>query len=159
MLFRSSRKESDVPPCLAAEAAVTPVGSVTRSLTCSDGVYLIKVLEKEAAGGIAPFSEAREQIANTMQMERKDKLREDKIAKYKEGVAISYNLDQIPGLEEESHRPQEHAAPVPQAAAESSIVKPSAEHPIPTKSESSAKAKPDSTQEKIPHAPQSNANP
>ena len=47
-------------------------------------------------------------------MERKDKLMDGKISRFKEGLTVTYNLDQIPGLTETSRAPE--AAPANQAA-------------------------------------------
>ncbi len=126
------RPEPSLPPCLAAEAAALKAGAVSKPITCPDGAYLIKVLEKAEAGGFIPFQEAREQIAGTLMMEKKDKMREDKIAKYKEGASIALNLDLIPGLAE-----------APADAAPSPPAEPAAP---PT-------AGPDSTQENKTNAP------
>jgi hypothetical protein len=52
-----------------------------------------------------------------MAMERKDKLLEGRIAKYKEGIPVSYNLDQIPGLAETKTPEAAPAGPAAQPAA------------------------------------------
>jgi parvulin-like peptidyl-prolyl isomerase len=94
------KKQTEFPPCLAQDIAGAGIGAVTLPVACPDGFYLVKVLERQDAGSLIPFSEAKEEISGIMAMERKDKLLEGRIAKYKEGVPVSYNLDQIPGLAE-----------------------------------------------------------
>jgi len=92
------KKLSEVPPCLAQELEKAGIGSVSLPVACSDGFYLVKVLEKQDAGSLIAFPEAKEEISGILILERKDKLQEGRIAKYKEGLAVSYNLDNIPGL-------------------------------------------------------------
>lgn len=93
----SFKKASEFPICLSQEISKATVGAVSTPITCPDGFYLIKVLERQEAGNLIPLNEAKEEIAAILIMDRKDKLLESKVAKYKDGLAISYNLDQIPG--------------------------------------------------------------
>ncbi|HLP42704.1 MAG TPA: peptidyl-prolyl cis-trans isomerase, partial [Fibrobacteria bacterium] len=99
------KKERELPACFAAEVAAARIGAVTAPASCPDGVYLVRVLDRQETGSTIPFAEAKEEIATTLAMQRKDKLLEARIAEYKAGTAISYNLDQIPGLAENSPAP------------------------------------------------------
>ncbi|MDB5106871.1 MAG: Peptidylprolyl isomerase [Fibrobacteres bacterium] len=92
------KKQSDFPPCLSNDIAAAGIGNVTLPIACPDGNYLVKVIEKQDVGSLVPFAEAKEEISGILIMERKDKLLDAKIAKYKEGLPVSYNLDQIPGV-------------------------------------------------------------
>jgi parvulin-like peptidyl-prolyl isomerase len=92
------KKLSEIPPCLAQDIDKAGIGNVTLPVACADGFYLVKVLERQDAGSLIPFPEAKEEISGILILERKDKLLEDRIAKYKEGLTVSYNLDNIPGL-------------------------------------------------------------
>lgn len=94
------KKETELPPCLAQETAEARIGANTAAITCPDGVYLVRIFDRQEAGSLIPFPEAKEEISATLLMQRKDKLLEGRIAQYKEGLAINYNLDQIPGLTE-----------------------------------------------------------
>lgn len=102
------KKQSEVPACLANEVQATRIGANSVPITCPDGIYLVRILDRQEAGSMIPFPEAKEEISANLAMERKDKLLDGRIATYKEGIAISYNLDQIPGLTETSA-----AAPAP----------------------------------------------
>ena len=104
------KKQSELPTCLANEVLATRIGSNTPPIACPDGVYLVRVMERQETGSLIPFAEAKEEIAATLAMDRKDKLLDGRIATYKEGIAISYNLDQIPGLTESSTAPEAGAA-------------------------------------------------
>lgn len=119
------KKQTEFPACLSQDIASASIGNVTLPIACPDGFYLIKVLERQDAGSLIPFAEAREEISGLLVMERKDKLLDGRIAKYKEGIPVSYNLDQIPGLTESAKGPeptaaasQATAAPQPSAAPE-----------------------------------------
>ena len=57
-------------------------------------MYLVRVVERQEAGCLIPFTEAKEEISATLLMERKDKLLDGRIAATRQGMAISYNLDQ-----------------------------------------------------------------
>lgn len=94
------KKLSEIPPCLTQEIDKAGIGNVTLPVACTDGFYLVKVLEKQDAGSLIPFAEAKEEISGILILDRKDKLLDNRIAKYKEGLAVSYNLDNIPGLAE-----------------------------------------------------------
>jgi parvulin-like peptidyl-prolyl isomerase len=106
------KKLSEIPPCLAPEIDKAGIGGVTLPVACADGFYLVKVLERQDAGSLIPFPEAKEEISGILILERKDKLLESRIAKYKEALAVSYNLDNIPGLSDNGE-----GAPVQAAAA------------------------------------------
>lgn len=116
------KKLSEVPPCIASEIDKVGIGNVTLPVACSDGFYLVKVLEKQDAGSLIPFPEAKEEISGVLILERKDKVLENRIAKYKEGLAVSYNLDNIPGLSDDAEAAPAAAAlpasakPAPSAA-------------------------------------------
>lgn len=122
------KKETELPPCLAAEVAEARIGANTAPIACADGVYLVRILDRQEAGSLIPFPEAKEEISATLLMERKDKLLEGRVAQYKEGLAIAYNLDQIPGLTEApgASSPQPAAAASGQPAAAG---QPAAFHP------------------------------
>lgn len=109
------KKQSEFPPCLTQEIASAGIGAVTPPIACPDGFYLVKVLERQEAGSLIPFPEAKEEISGILVMDRKDKLLEGRIAKYKEGLAIAYNLDQIPGQSETSKPGDAQTAPAPKA--------------------------------------------
>ncbi|MEO7427149.1 MAG: peptidyl-prolyl cis-trans isomerase [Fibrobacteria bacterium] len=94
------KKQTEFPPCLSQDIASAGIGSITLPIACPDGFYLVKVLERQDAGSLIPFAEAKEEISGILVMDRKDKMLENRIAKYKEGISFSYNLDQIPGLAE-----------------------------------------------------------
>jgi hypothetical protein len=84
-------------PCLSKEIVALSINAVTMPITCSDGVYLIKLLDKHEAGELIPFPESKEEISGLLIMDRKDKLTEERIARYKDGLAINYILDNVPG--------------------------------------------------------------
>ena len=117
------KRQNEFPPCLTQEIEKAGIGGVTLPVACTDGFYLVKVMEKQDAGSLIPFAEAKEEISGILIMERKDKLLDGRVAKYKEGLALSYNLDQIPGLAEngEGAAPQQSgpaaAAPAGQPSA------------------------------------------
>lgn len=94
------KKQSEFPPCLAKDISSANANAVTLPIACPDGVYLVKVLERQEAGSLIPFAEAKEEISGILIMDRRDKLTEDRIAKYKQGLTIGYNLDQVPGQAE-----------------------------------------------------------
>lgn len=96
------KKQSEFPACLSQEISQAGIGAVTPPVACPDGFYLIKVIERQEAGSLIPFAEAKEEIGGILAMERKDKLMDGKIARFKEGLTVTYNLDQIPGLAESS---------------------------------------------------------
>ncbi len=109
------KKQSEFPSCLSQEISQAGIGAVTLPIACPDGFYLIKVIERQEAGSLIPFAEAKEEIGGILAMERKDKLMDGKIARFKEGMTVTYNLDQIPGLTESSRPPE--AGPSDPAAA------------------------------------------
>jgi parvulin-like peptidyl-prolyl isomerase len=94
------KKQAELPSCLAAEIAAARIGQNTQPIACPDGVYIARILDRQEAGSLISFAEAKDEIGATLLMERKDKLLDGRVQKYKEGIAISYNLDQIPGLTE-----------------------------------------------------------
>ncbi|MDQ3001445.1 MAG: peptidyl-prolyl cis-trans isomerase [Fibrobacterota bacterium] len=121
------KKQSEFPPCLSQDIAGAGIGSVTLPVACTDGFYLVKVQERQDAGSLIPFTEAKEEISGILIMERKDKLLEGRIAKYKEGISVGYNLDQIPGQAEDrktSESPIAAEPAVSAAAASQSFAKP-----------------------------------
>ncbi|HKP94263.1 MAG TPA: peptidyl-prolyl cis-trans isomerase, partial [Fibrobacteria bacterium] len=107
------KKQTEFPPCLSQDIAGAGIGAVTLPVACPDGFYLVKVLERQDAGSLIPFAEAKEEISGILVMERKDKLLEGRIAKYKEGISFSYNLDQVPGLAESPKGPETPKAAEP----------------------------------------------
>ncbi|GEM_PF-2027714 len=111
------KKQSEFPPCLTQDIASANVGAVTLPIACPDGFYLVKVLERQEAGSLISFAEAKEEISGILIMDRKDKLLEGRIAKYKEGLAIGYNLDQIPGQSETSKPGEAQTTASPKADA------------------------------------------
>ena len=152
------KKQTDFPPCLSQDITGAGIGAVTLPVACPDGFYLVKVLERQDAGSLIPFAEAKEEISGILVMDRKDKLLEGRISKYKEGISVSYNLDQIPGLNEntksaDAPAASDPAAPAPAApvaapsapTASAAASKPaapqaaSAVHPAPVKPELAAK--------------------
>ena len=92
------RKPTEVPTCLQELLDARP-GWLSNPVSCPDGVYLVKLQDRIAAGTALPFSEVREAISGQLVMQHKGRMREAKIRQYKEGVAISLNVDQIPGQE------------------------------------------------------------
>jgi parvulin-like peptidyl-prolyl isomerase len=131
------KKQNEIPPCLTQEIDKVGIGNVTLPVACTDGLYLVKVLEKQDAGSLIPFAEAKEEISGILILERKDKLLENRIAKLKEGLAVSYNLDNIPGLAEGDEASQAAANAAPPAAptadkaaaAPATVEKPAAHEP------------------------------
>jgi parvulin-like peptidyl-prolyl isomerase len=126
------KKLSEVPPCLAQELEKAGIGGVSLPVACSDGFYLVKVLEKQDAGSLIAFPEAKEEISGILILERKDKLQESRIAKYKEGLAVSYNLDNIPGLSDNGDAAPTlaGAAPAPVATHANAPAAPAASRPV-----------------------------
>jgi parvulin-like peptidyl-prolyl isomerase len=92
------RKPTEIPTCLH-DVLNASVGWLSGPVSCPDGVYLIKLQDRIAAGTALPFSEVREAISSQLVMQHKGRMRETKIRQYKEGVTISLNVDQIPGQE------------------------------------------------------------
>jgi hypothetical protein len=92
-------KAGEIPLCLMHELTEAKLGSISTPLTCPDGFYVIKVVDRVETGTPIPFAEAKDAISSQLAMEHKDEMRAAKIRQYKEGVAVSFNLDQIPGLE------------------------------------------------------------
>jgi parvulin-like peptidyl-prolyl isomerase len=90
------RKTTEVPACLHDVLDARP-GWLSGPISCPDGVYLIRLLERIEAGTPMPFPEVRASIAARLSMQHKEKMRESKIRQYKEGVTINLNIDQIPG--------------------------------------------------------------
>jgi parvulin-like peptidyl-prolyl isomerase len=121
------KKQTEFPPCLSQDIASAGIGSVTLPIACPDGFYLVKVLERQDAGSLIPFAEAKEEISGILVMDRKDKMLENRIAKYKEGISFSYNLDQIPGLAESAktaEAPKAEPAPVAAPSTPAPVAKP-----------------------------------
>ncbi len=106
------RKPGEIPACLLHDLSEARPGWISAPLSCPDGVYLVKLLERQEAGIPAPFSEVKEVINNQLVMEQKDRMREAKIRQYKEGVAVNVNLDLIPGQENTQEKTGEDSAPV-----------------------------------------------
>ena len=100
------KKQTDLPSCLSQDISSAGVGTVSLPIACPDGMYLVKILEKQEVGSLIPFAEAKEEISGILSMDRKDKLLDGKIAKFKQGLAITFNIDQIPGLTENSKNPE-----------------------------------------------------
>lgn len=92
------RKPAEIPTCLNEVLDARP-GWISGPVSCPDGVYLVRLQDRIAAGTALPFSEVREAISGQLVMQHKGRMRETKIRQYKEGVAISLNVDQIPGQE------------------------------------------------------------
>ncbi len=109
------RKASQIPLCILAALDEAKPGFVSPPLTCADGIYLVKLLDREEAGSPIPYTEAKESIIAQLVMEHKDEMRAAKIRQFKEGAAISLNLDQIPGREAtpDTVEPEVVAAPPP----------------------------------------------
>lgn len=93
------RKAVEIPTCLLHDISEAKPGWLSPPLSCPDGIFIVKLLDRVEAGTLIPFSEAKEAISGQLAMEQKDKMREAKIRQYKEGVAINVNLDLIPGQE------------------------------------------------------------
>ncbi len=109
------RKPSEIPACLHDLLNAKP-DWVSPPLSCPDGVYLVKLIDRAEAGTPLPFQEVRASIAARLAMQRKERLRESKIRQYKEGSAIRLNVDRIPGQEAGAELPMD--APMPDAAGE-----------------------------------------
>jgi parvulin-like peptidyl-prolyl isomerase len=92
------RKPTEIPTCLHDLLDARP-GWLSNPVSCPDGVYLVRLQDRIAAGTALPFSEVREAISGQLVMQHKGRMRETKIRQYKEGVAVSLNVDQIPGQE------------------------------------------------------------
>lgn len=90
------RKTPEVPACLHDVLEARP-GWLSNPISCPDGVYLVRLLDRIEAGTPLPFPEVRAAIASRLSMQHKEKMRESKIRQYKEGVTINLNIDQIPG--------------------------------------------------------------
>lgn len=90
------RKTSEVPTCLHDVLDARP-GWLSNPVSCPDGVYLVRLLERIEAGTPMPFPEVRASISARLSMQHKEKMRQSKIRQYKEGVTINLNIDQIPG--------------------------------------------------------------
>jgi parvulin-like peptidyl-prolyl isomerase len=90
------RKTAEVPACLH-DVLDAHQGWLSNPVSCPDGVYLVKLLDRIEAGTPLPFPEVRAAISARLSMQHQEKMRESKIRQYKEGAAISLNVDQIPG--------------------------------------------------------------
>lgn len=90
------RKATEVPACLHDVLDAHP-GWLSNPVSCPDGVYLVKLLERIEAGTPLPFQEVRAAISARLSMQHQERMRESKIRQYKEGASISLNVDQIPG--------------------------------------------------------------
>lgn len=90
------RKTSEVPACLHDVLDARP-GWISGPISCPDGVYLIRLIDRIEAGTPRPFPEVRAAISARLSMQHKERMRESKIRQYKEGVTINLNIDQIPG--------------------------------------------------------------
>jgi hypothetical protein len=107
----SFRKPSEIPTCLLHDLGEAKPGWISPPLSCSDGVYLVKLFDRVEGGTLIPFAEAKEAIRGQLVMEQKDKMRETRIHQYREGVIISLNLDLIPGQETGPEKPGEGTTP------------------------------------------------
>ncbi len=105
------RKTSEIPTCLLHDLNEAKPGWQSSPLSCPDGVYLVKLLERIDAGTPVPFGETKEAISAQLVMDQKDKMREAKIRQYREGVAVNVNLDQIPGQENNPEKTGDDTAP------------------------------------------------
>lgn len=92
------RKPGEIPPCLHDVLAANP-GWISNPVSCPDGVYLVRLQDRLEAGTALPFSEVRETISAQLVMQHKERMRETKVNQFKEGAAISLNIEQIPGQE------------------------------------------------------------
>jgi hypothetical protein len=101
------KKLDGFPTCLAQAISNTAVNGITAPIECPDGVYLVKLLDRQEAGTFIPLTDTKEEIRNLLVMGRKDKITEARITKLKDGLNIGYNLDQIPGQIE---APKTHVA-------------------------------------------------
>jgi peptidyl-prolyl cis-trans isomerase C len=105
------RKPSEIPTCLLHDLSEAKPGWISPPLSCSDGVYLVKLLDRVESGALIPFAEAKEAIRGQLVMEQKDRMRETRIHQYREGAIISLNLDLIPGQETGPEKPGEGTTP------------------------------------------------
>lgn len=142
------KKLNEFPPCLSQDIEKAGVGGMTLPVACTDGFYLVKVLEKQDAGSLISFAEAKEEISGILVMDRKDKMLEGRIATYKEGLEVSYHLDQIPGLAEDGE-----AHPATAAATRAEPVAATASAPAATVSQSPPPAAPASAAPQRPAQP------
>ena len=99
------RKTSEMPTCLHDLLDARP-GWVSNPVSCPDGVYLVRLLDRIEAGTPLPFPEVRASISARLSMQHKEKMRQSKIRQYKEGVTININIDQIPGQDGITPRPR-----------------------------------------------------
>lgn len=104
------RKPSEIPVCLHDMLGAKP-DWISPPLSCPDGVYLVKLLDRAEAGTPLPFQEVRASIAARLAMQRKERLRESRIRQYKEGFAIRLNVDRIPGLDAGAEFPRDASTP------------------------------------------------
>lgn len=95
----SFRKPDEIPACLVSDISGAKPGWLSPPINCPDGVYLVQLLDRVEAGSPIPLAEAKEDISGQLVMDQKDKMREEKIRQYKEGVVVNVNLDLIPGQE------------------------------------------------------------
>lgn len=104
------RKSSEIPACLHDILNAKP-DWISPPISCPDGVYLVKLLDRAETGTPLPFEEVRASIATLLTMQRKERLRESKIRQYKEGASIRMNVDLIPGQEPGAEAPMDATAP------------------------------------------------
>jgi parvulin-like peptidyl-prolyl isomerase len=106
------RKVAEIPACLH-DVLNARAGWMSNPISCPDGVYLVRLLDRIEAGTTLPFPEVRASIAARLSMQHKEKMRESKIRQYKEGSTISLNVDQIPGLDDADAPPADGAGDAP----------------------------------------------
>lgn len=92
------RKPAEIPTCLHDVLDARP-GWLSNPISCPDGIYLVRLLERIEAGTPLPFDEVRNAIAARLSMQHQERMRDSRIRQYKEGVRINLNIDQIPGVE------------------------------------------------------------
>ena len=92
------RKPAEIPPCLHDVLDARP-GWLSNPISCPDGIYLVRLLERLESGTPLPFDEVRNAISARLSMQHQERMRESRIRQFKEGVRINLNIDQIPGVE------------------------------------------------------------
>lgn len=85
--------------CLRPALEEATASTVAGPLNCPEGVMLLKVIDRAEAGSLLPIELVRDQIAGQLLMQRRDRLRENVVTKYKQGLPIRFHLEKIPGIE------------------------------------------------------------
>ncbi len=93
------RKPSEIPACLMEKMLEAKPGFFASPIICSEGIFLLKLFDRVEAGSLMPFAEVKDGISGQLAMEHRDRMRESKIKQFREGIAITYDIDKVPGVE------------------------------------------------------------